>query len=143
MDQYTTALLNALLQKLGEEFSDNCVLMVFSGPVPATAYAATGSATHLITYSDAGTGDPLRFDSPANAMMAKDPLQTWSGDALASGSGTFFRIVQLGDDGESAVDPDVVLRYQGTIGVVNSTWNTNKTYTMGNPDSIDQFFWVI
>ena len=101
----------------------NPVMRIYSGDVPADAGAGIGSATLLVTITndDQGAGYPLAFDATAtNGVLPKDPAQTWSGTAAASGTASFFRIVSESDaDDADASAP----RIQGQVGTAGSDLN--------------------
>lgn len=91
---------------------DGGEIRLYSGAVPASADAAIGSATLLVTIKKDGL-DPLALtaDGPAVRRPTGD---TWKGTPVATGAATFFRHVQAADtDGASTSD----VRIQGTVGL--------------------------
>lgn len=118
----------------------NPVMRIYSGDVPANAEAGIGAATLLVTITDndQGAGFPLAFDVAAtNGVLPKDPSQTWSGTAAASGTASFFRIVSEGDaDGADASAP----RIQGQVGTAGSDLNLSTVaVTSGEVRTINSF----
>lgn len=94
---------------------DGGEIRVYSGAVPNSADGGIGAAVLLCTFLLDGT-DPLEFEH-TGTMVRKPTGDTWSGDAVATGTASFFRVVQSGDtDGTSTSDK----RAQGTIGMNNS-----------------------
>ena len=71
--------------------------------VPNSADDGIGAAVLLCTFLLDGT-DPLEFEH-TGTMVRKPTGDTWSGDAVATGTARFFRVVQSGDtNGTSASD---------------------------------------
>jgi hypothetical protein len=115
---------------------DGGFIKVYSGTVPANADAATTGATELVEYTEDDDGSTgLNLDSAASGgAIAKDPAQTWSGTAGASGTATFWRYEQSGDTGNASTTE---LRIQGTIGgagadlfVSSTTFSSATLYTI-------------
>ena len=118
---------------------DGGLLHVYAGTEPATADAALGGATLLYTYSDAGSGAGLNFDSAASAgVLAKDPDQVWSSlSADAGGTATFCRFVQSDDDGSASSS---AVRIQGDVATLNAFLNLNNVeITAGAPQVLNAF----
>lgn len=138
--KFSTGLKNQLLDSLPllDLLADG-IIRVYSGTVPADADAALGSAVLLVTYTDAGAalgaGNGLDMDSPAvSGALSKDPGQTWEGDAVATGTASFFRFVAQDDTGASSTSE---VRIQGTVGgagadmfVQSTSFVDTTTYTI-------------
>lgn len=105
-------------------------LQIYSGPIPATADAALGSATLLceLTESDDGvTG--LTFEATANgAIASKTAAETWTGTNVASGTASFFRFVDPADTTDAST---TAVRLQGTIGQISTDM------LLGDPALVD------
>ena len=136
--RFSTGLKNSLLDTSDlKTLLDDGTIRVYSGTVPDDADAALGGATLLCEYTDAGAvlagGTGLDFDTAAaSGALAKAPAQSWEGEAVASGSATFFRFVQQADDGTLSTTQ---VRIQGTVGgigadlfVASTTFVNSTTY---------------
>ena len=114
---------------------DGGFIKVYSGTVPANADASLGSATLLVTYSDAsGVGGLNLAAAAVNGVISKDETQVWSGEAVATGTASFWRYVRTGDTGGASTSE---IRIQGrmglggTSGIVPSlTFTNGETYTI-------------
>lgn len=135
----STGLRNALLDTgsfrgtMNEGF-----LNIYSGSAPATADAALGGATLLVTISDNGGVDGLDFEASAAAgILMKSSAQTWKGTNAASGTATFYRFVTAADDGTESTTQ---ARVQGTVGLIGSDLNLSSTsLTAAAEQTIDYF----
>ena len=107
--------------------------------VPATADAAIGSATLLVTISVGGLGTGVTFDTTASSgVLAKDPSEVWKGTMVATGYFSFCRIVASDDDGSEST---TAVRAQLTVGVLGKeviVSSANKT--SGEEQRLDQFY---
>lgn len=123
---------------------DGGFLRLFSGPVPATADAAIdGSSVELCLISNNNTGTTgLTFATPATGgILTKTSSETWSGTVEATGTATFWRFCQAGDNGAAADTTAAHVRLQGTIGttVASEGVLTSVALTAGNLQTIDLF----
>jgi len=138
--KFSTGLKNAVLDTNSLKTSlDDGYIKVYSGTIPADADAALGAAVLLNTYSDngaaAGAGNGLDLDtSAASGAISKAPAQVWKGTAVATATASFWRYVQLADDGSASATQQ---RIQGTIGgagadlfVASTTFTTSTEYTI-------------
>lgn len=109
---------------------------IYAGDVPASADAALGSATLLVTISNASTATGLTLEATATAgVIAKEPSEVWSGVNGASGVASFYRHVAPGDDGLESTEQ---ARIQGTAAVFGGDMNlTSTTLTSGATQTID------
>lgn len=90
------------------------VIRIYAGAVPADADAGLGGATLLCTVT--GTPSGIEFEAAATTgVLLKSASQTWSGTNAASGTATFFRIVDSGDGGSASSS---LVRLQGTVGLL-------------------------
>ena len=116
------------------------VLKVYSGTMPASADAALSGNTLLCTYS--GNGVPaagLEFEAtPINGALLKKASQSWSGNAVASGTATFCRFEMPADTGASSTS---AVRIQGDVALANAMLNLTNgvTFASGAPQAIQSF----
>lgn len=114
------------------------LLRIYEGTVPASVEDALGSASILCeaTVDGLGTGGTWEA-SAASGIISKNVSETWQGTNTDSGTATFFRFVQVADDG--LADPDQ-LRVQGLIGLVGAELNLSSvTLTNGATQTINHF----
>ena len=115
------------------------VIRIYSGPAPATADAALGSAVLLVEISVNGSGSGVSFESTvSNGTLTKSLSEVWNGTCVETGTASFFRMVQPTDDGlSSTVDP----RIQGTVAVSGADMNiTQPNLTNGAVQSLEYFY---
>lgn len=98
-------------------------LFIYKGTVPTHAYDAIGSATLMVTVSNAGSA--INMDDPAvDGVLSKDPGETWddNGGGVGGGGGvaTFYRLQKTADDGTADNGDGTRPRVQGTIGTSNA-----------------------
>lgn len=120
-----------------------CLLKVYSGAVPATANAsATGNTLLCTYYKDGVSPDGLNWEASAvNGVLAKSTSETWEGTAGASGTASFFRLVEASDDDDAST---TFKRIQGVVGVVGADLNLSSvSISSGAPQSIDSFSLVL
>lgn len=103
---------------------DGGFIKLYAGATPTTADDALGGATLLATFSVNGGGTGLTFDAPSNGILPKNPAETWSCTAVATGTPTFFRFVTPTDDGSTST---VFPRLQGSVGQVGFDLNLSNT----------------
>lgn len=113
-------------------------IRVFSGAVPADSNAAeTGVLLLQITTSGIATGtagSTLQLSPPSDGLLPKE-VTTWTGDAIATGTPTYFRHVATGDTGTLSTSE---VRVQGDVGVVGAALNFGvSVLTSGNSYPID------
>lgn len=97
---------------------EGSVLSIYAGPVPPTADAPITGATLLCTISAEGTGAGVTLNTSASGgTISKNPSEVWTGEVIASGTATFFRMQQPSDaSGESTT----AVRLQGTVGLIDA-----------------------
>lgn len=95
---------------------DGGFIAIFSGPVPATADAAIDMASDLlVTISIDGLGSTgLTFTDAGGGVLVKNAGETWKGTSSTSGTATFYRFYESGDDPSASSSSTV--RFQGTVG---------------------------
>lgn len=121
---------------------DGGFLYLFSGPVPAAADdAVDASCVQLVKISVGGDGTTgLTFDgTPSGGVLSKTASESWSGTISATGTATFFRFCEAGDDPTTA--STTAKRIQGTVGTtVSSDAVLNSAdLTSGNAQDIKLF----
>lgn len=99
-------------------------LKIYAGTEPATADAALGSATLLVTISDAGGAGALSFEASAVAnTIQKLSSQVWSGINVATGTATFCRLELASDTGTASTTE---VRVQGDVGIAGKFCNLSS-----------------
>jgi hypothetical protein len=121
----STGLANGMFLTGFREALGDFELRIYAGTEPASADAAIGSATLLVTITDGGTGDPLAFEEdPIDGVLEKSSSQVWQGTAVASGTATFCRLCKQTDtDAASSSLP----RLQGDVGIGGKFLNLTST----------------
>jgi hypothetical protein len=119
---------------------DGGFIYIFSGTVPATPDASSGSSVLLATITvnhDGTTG--LTFEDPAGGSLAKATDEIWEGTVVANGTATYARFCAAGDDGTGATTTAV--RMQMTIGTSGAELNLSSIVlaTGGDPVKIGGF----
>jgi hypothetical protein len=117
---------------------DGGLLKVYGGAVPASADAALGGATLLVTISLNGAGGGLSFDAAAaDGVIVKTASELWTGTVGTSGTATFYRFVAAGDDGTASTTQK---RVQGTVGTAGADGNiTSTALVAAAPQNADYF----
>jgi hypothetical protein len=93
---------------------NNSLVRIYSGTIPANADAALGSAVLLNQISAGGTGTPLTFEPTApGGLLRKSVAENWTGNNVAGGTPSFFRLVLPADTGNASATE---VRIQGTCG---------------------------
>lgn len=121
---------------------NNGFIRIYTGPVPASADAALGTAVLINEISAGGTGTPLTLEATApDGVVTKTAAENWTGNNLADGTPSFFRYVLSGDAGDASTS---AVRFQGSVGgpgadmVISSLPLVN-----GAPQTFDLFQLVI
>jgi hypothetical protein len=117
MLKISTPLADAILAVGFATAMDGFQVHFFSGTVPASANASTGSSVKLATFTvdnDGSTGATWDTSAIADGVIPKTASEALEAEGLAGGTPTYFRICAMSDDGESAVTTEA--RVQGTIG---------------------------
>lgn len=112
-------------------------IKIYAGTPPDSADDAISGPTLLDTISNNSTGTGLTFGTAADGALPKNPAETWSGTASASGTATFYRLVAASDTAAaSTTEP----RIQGTIGSSGADLNMSTlTLVSGTGYPIDSF----
>lgn len=135
---YSTGAKNALLTtKALRELISGKVIRLYSGTPPASADAALSGNTLLNTISSGGTGAGLELEATVTSpgVIEKAAAQTWQGTAVATGTVTFFRIVDPSDAGTASTTAE---RIQGDAALAGAIFNiSNLTITESATDTIN------
>lgn len=139
MAKFSTGLRNGMLSGLSLKAAlDGGSLLLFSGPVPATADAAeTGTVLMSLTVGGNGTTG-LTFGSAADGVISKSESEVWATSAVdTSGTISHFRFVSSTDSGG---DSTTEARIQGTAGIVGTDLVLTSTeVTAGQPWTLNYF----
>ena len=121
-----------------KEAMDGKVIKVYAGTAPASADDAIGAATLLCTISVDGTGTGGTFEVvPASGTISKDTSEIWTGDVVANGTASFFRMLTTADDNSYSTS---AVRMQGTVGLVGADLNfSSVSLTIGDARRINYF----
>lgn len=108
-------LANAILLAGFKPSMDSCFIDIYTGTQPTAANDAVPvTATKLLTISNNGGGTGVTFDTVATlGAIGKNPAETWSGTAIATGTAGWFRVRKSGDTGAAST---TALRIDGAIG---------------------------
>jgi hypothetical protein len=114
------------------------LIRIYSGTVPASPETDATGNTLLCTISTSSSGTGLAFEAtPANGMLTKASAGVWTGNCVATGTATFYR---LGAVSDTAAASSVALRIQGTVGLAGADLNvTSTTFTNGEEKRIDYY----
>jgi hypothetical protein len=114
------------------------VMRIYSGAVPAGPESDATGNTLLCTISTSGLGGGLQFEaSPANGLLPKASADVWSGTCGATGTASFYRLVETGDTNGSSTSAK---RVQGTVGLAGADLNVvNTTFTSSEEKRIDYY----
>lgn len=134
----STGLRNAMLDSSNLRTTMNGGLIkVYDGTVPATADAALSGNTLLCTFSLNSTGAGINFDTAAvGDTLSKAPAEVWAGNPAATGTGTFYRHVAVGDDGTLSTTQ---ARIQGELGAGNEMLLATNVFTVGVNRALDAY----
>ena len=139
MAKFSTGLRNGMLSGLSLKAALNGgSLLLFSGPVPATAdAAATGTVLMSLTVGGDGTTG-LTFGTAENGVISKSETEVWATSAVdTSGTISYFRFVSSTDSGGNSTTD---ARIQGTAGIVGTDLVLTSTeVTAGQPWTLNYF----
>lgn len=115
---------------------DGGEVRIYGGIRPAAADDSLGAALLLCTVKVDGT-DGIAFDDTVPGLLTKPAADTWTGYNVASGTATFFRVVQPVDTGAASTSAP---RLQGSVGVVGADLNLDAvSLVAGAPTPISSF----
>lgn len=132
----STGLINATMAtssfKSALEGASGFLIDIYSGTQPANPDTAA-SGTLLVTVSLGGTGSGMHFEDAAVAgVLLKDAAETWSGEAVATGTAGWWRLRRTSDTGTGA--STTASRMDGSIGTSGADMNQGTlTVTTGAP----------
>ncbi len=132
----STGLINATMAtssfKSALEGASGFLIDIYSGTQPANPDTAA-SGTLLVTVSLGGTGAGMHFEDAAVAgVLLKDAAETWSGEAVATGTAGWWRLRRTSDTGTGA--STTASRMDGSIGTSGADMNQGTlTVTTGAP----------
>lgn len=135
----STGLTAAQLQGMVTALSDagGGEIRIFAGVMPSTADAGVGGAVLLATVTGP-SDDPLTLQVDG-ALLQKDPQEVWSGDYVAAGLPSFFRLCAADDTNASST---ALPRLQGTVGRIDSDLNLTTTEAViGQPATVKEFIY--
>lgn len=117
---------------------DGCFMKIYGGPVPASSDDAIGAAVLLCTISNNSTATGLTFAAAAaGGVLSKTVAEVWSGNNVADGDATFYRMEKPGDTQGASTTEE---RVQGTVGVAGADLNlSNTTLVNGAPQAINYY----
>lgn len=117
------AMMNATGLKAAFESGSGMELRLYAGTMPASADAALGGATLLVTIRSGAS--PLTWEATVtNGTLVKNTSETWSGTAVATDTATFGRFIQVGDDG---LLNTTAVRIQGDVNTIGAFINLDNT----------------
>lgn len=120
---------------------DGSKLKIYAGAVPASSDDALGAAVLLNTISNASGATGLTFAAAVAGVIAKTPAEVWSGNNVAGGVATFYRLETAADTQAASTTES---RVQGTVGVAGADLNiSNTTLVNGAPQVIDYFTYAL
>ena len=128
---YTPRVRNLLLEQFATEFANGKVIRMYSGAVPTDAASALGGATLLTEISNDATGVGLTLNATvtSDGLIEKNSREVWRGVAVATGTASFFRMVDPADTGLASTTAE---RLQGDVAVMGAIFNiSNLTITSG------------
>ena len=115
---------------------DGGEIRIYGGIRPAAADDSLGAAVLLCTVRLNGAAG-IAFDDSTTGILVKPTGAAWTGDNVASGTATFFRIVQSADTGAASTSAP---RIQGTVGVVAADLNLDTVALIsGLPTPVTSF----
>ena len=134
----STGLRNAMLDSSNlRTLLNGGLINVYDGTVPSTADAALSGNTLLCTFSLNSTGAGINFDTAAvGDTLSKAPAEVWAGNPAATGTGTFYRHVAVGDDGTLSTTQ---ARIQGELGAGNEMLLATNVFTVGVNRVLDAY----
>lgn len=115
----TAAQLQGMVTALTNE--GGAEIRIYGGSTPSSANAGVGSAVLLATVKGP-TSEALTLQV-TGTVLEKDPLQVWTGNYIAAGTPTFFRLCAANDMGDAST---TMPRLQGTVGRVDSDFNLSS-----------------
>lgn len=142
MLKYSEALRNAMqVTDCLRNLLTGTELRIYDGPVPSSPTDSIGSATLLVVIKkDGSTG--VSFEPAASGgTLTKSAAEIWTGNAIATGTATFFRMVTPSDDDSLSLSN---YRIQGNVAIAGGDMNiSNLSIASGAPQAISYFYLTI
>lgn len=133
---YSPRVRNLMLELLASEFINGKVLRIYAGATPADATAALGGATLLVEISNDATGVGLTMNATvtSDGLIEKNSSEVWRGVAVATGTASFFRLVDPADTGTASTTAE---RLQGDTAMLGAILNLSSlAFTAGASTTI-------
>lgn len=117
---------------------DGKIITIYSGPIPASADDAIGSAIPLVVISVDGAGTGVTMaPSASGGQLSKNPSEVWQGTILNSGTASFFRMQTAADGGGAST---TAVRVQGVCALDGGDMNLSTlALVAGNIREIKYF----
>ena len=135
----STGLTVAQLQAMVAVWAANggAEIRIYGGAMPASADSAVGGAVKLVVINTSAN-EALGFVVDGT-LLQKVPLEVWTGDGIAAGTATFFRLCAADDsDAQSLTLP----RIQGTCDRIDADLNLMSTdVVIGQPVPVKEFIY--
>ncbi len=123
--QLSTGFRDKTLDEAGvQDVLSGCKIAIYSGTQPADADTAA-SGTLLVTISESGGAAGLTWEDSVDGVLSKATAETWQGTAVATGTATWFRCYQSGDDPAAA--ETVLARFDGAVSTSGAQLNMSST----------------
>lgn len=116
-------------------------IMIYDGPVPASADDALVAANHLLVTITNGGGGITFAATAEDGGVSKTAAEAWSGEVLVSGTATFYRhIGAVESAGASGTFSTTLPRLQGAIGTYGAEMIlSNAILTAGYIQRVDYY----
>ena len=98
---------------------------IYTGSQPSDADQAAIGTLLATIYSD-GAAVGISFDAPVAGVIAKAVAETWSGTAVAEGTGGWFRLFEAA--GNPAILSTTESRIDGNIATSGANMNMSNTF---------------
>lgn len=103
----------------------NCHIDVYTGSQATNADTGASGANKLVTVSINSTGTGLTLDTSVNGVVSKPSADIWSGEISQSGTATWFRCYEAGDD--PTTTNSTAARFDGTVGTSSTDMIVGST----------------
>ncbi len=145
-ERFSTGFRNEVCGPSGSSMADALqysVMRIYTGTQPTTADAAeTGTLLLEVTKGSAASTDPmtsgngLTFEAAVAGVAPKTTAETWSGEAVASGTAGWYRIYDLDYDLGSS---STAIRVDGSISTAEGAdlQMANTAITSGGTTTIN------
>ena len=113
------------------EIMRGCKCNIYQGTMVTNADTAASGGNLLVTVSLNGSGTGLTFTESSNGIIEKPVADTWTGSIAQSGTATWFRFYEYGDDPHTL--STTAARFDGTVGTSSTDMivgSTTLTYLL-------------